>query len=69
MNINEQKTILLVEDDPIIATSESRKLEECGYNVIHVMEGKKAIEAVNKNPTFDLILMDILLILPITLST
>ena len=59
MNSQKQKNILLVEDDPIVAVSESRKLEECGYNVIHVPQGKKAIETVNNNPAIDLILMDI----------
>ena len=55
-----QKTILLVEDDPIVAVSESMKLEDCRYNVIHVQNGHKAIEVVNSNkPAIDLILMDI----------
>ena len=55
-----QKTILLVEDDPIVAVSESMKLEDCSYNVIHVPNGHKAIEVVNNNkPAIDLILMDI----------
>src|ERR1035437_1377459 len=55
-----QKTILLVEDDPIVAVSESMKLEDCRYNVIHVPNGHKAIEVVNNNkPAIDLILMDI----------
>jgi PAS domain S-box-containing protein len=59
MNSQKQKTILLVEDDPIVAVSETNKLEECGYNVIHVQKGNKAIETVNNNPAIDLILMDI----------
>jgi PAS domain S-box-containing protein len=55
-----QKTILLVEDDPIVAVSESMKLEDSRYNVIHVQNGHKAIEVVNSNkPAIDLILMDI----------
>jgi PAS domain S-box-containing protein len=56
----EQKTILLVEDDAIAAFAQSMKLEEYGYNVIHVLNGHKAIEAViDNNPVIDLILMDI----------
>ena len=55
-----RKVILLVEDDPIMALSESKKLETYGYNVIHVMNGHKAIESVNNNnPPINLILMDI----------
>jgi PAS domain S-box-containing protein len=34
-------------------------LEECGYKVIHVPQGNKAIKTVNNNPAIDLILMDI----------
>ena len=56
----EQKTILLVEDEAIIAMTDSEKLKEYGYNVIHVLTGQKAIEAVSNNETLiDLILMDI----------
>jgi len=54
------KTILLVEDDAIAALSQSMKLQDYGYNVIHVLNGHKAIEAVmDNNPVIDLILMDI----------
>jgi PAS domain S-box-containing protein len=60
MSSQEQKAILLVEDDPIMAMSESIKLEKYGYKVIHVLNGHQAIEAVSDNKTvFDLILMDI----------
>ena len=59
MNSQKQKTILLVEDDPIVALSGSKKLEKCGYNVIQVTKGNKAIETINNNPAIDLILMDI----------
>ncbi len=60
MNSNENKTILLVEDEAIIAMNDSLKLKEYGYNVIHVLSGQKAIEAVNLNKNeIDLILMDI----------
>ena len=59
MNSQKQKTILLVDDDPIVAISESMKLEDCGYNVIYVPNGNKGIESVNNNHPIDLILMDI----------
>jgi PAS domain S-box-containing protein len=54
-----KKTILLVEDEAIIAMNEKIGLEECGYDVITVNTGKQAIEAFNKFPRIDLILMDI----------
>src|ERR1039457_6412475 len=60
MNIEEQKTILLVEDDAVIAMNESKELKNHGYNVIPVLNSHKAIEAVSDhNRVIDLILMDI----------
>ncbi len=53
------KTILLVEDEALIAMAESRRLEKHGYAVIVVSSGEDAVEAVNQNPGIDLILMDI----------
>lgn len=56
------KTILLVEDDSLLAISETRWLKKAGYNVIHVLNGKEAINYVReKNNSIDLILMDIIL--------
>ena len=37
------KTILLVEDEAIIAAKEKRILEEEGYNVIHCFKGDDAV--------------------------
>jgi CheY-like chemotaxis protein len=60
MDIKGQKTILLVEDEAIIAMNDSIELKEYGYNVIHVLTGQKAVKAVNDNKNeIDLILMDI----------
>jgi PAS domain S-box-containing protein len=54
------KTILLVEDDAVIAMNESKELKNHGYDVISVLNSHKAIEAVNDhNRVIDLILMDI----------
>ncbi len=58
--MNSNKTILLVEDDAIIALNQSGLLEKRGYTVIHTFNGKKAIEIMqNKRVGVDLILMDI----------
>ena len=56
----QQKTILLVEDEVIIALSQAQDLENEGYTVVHAASGEKAIEyvCVRKEPV-DLILMDI----------
>lgn len=54
------KTILLVEDDILIAVMEMQQLEQEGYRVIHVASGEEAITSVLKNKgLIDLILMDI----------
>ena len=55
-----KKTILLVEDDAIIALSESKELERAGYSVLRATTGEKAVELVSRNSSpVDLILMDI----------
>ncbi|MFO7782547.1 MAG: PAS domain S-box protein [Spirochaetia bacterium] len=52
-------TLLLVEDEAIIALGEKRILERNGFEVRTVHSGEKAISAVAENPDIDLILMDI----------
>jgi len=60
MDDKEKKVILLVEDEAIVAMTESMELKNYGYDVIHVLNGHKAIEVVNNtSKTIDLILMDI----------
>ncbi|MGE5399673.1 MAG: PAS domain S-box protein [Ignavibacteriales bacterium] len=55
-----KKTILLVEDEAIIALLEKRWLINEGFRVIHVITGEAAVELVrSKNEQIDLILMDI----------
>jgi PAS domain S-box-containing protein len=54
-----QKTILLVEDEVIIAMSEKISLEKYGYKVVVVNAGEDAIRTVDDNSNVDLILMDI----------
>lgn len=55
------KTLLLVEDEHLVAVCEKLELENRGYNVVTVPTGEKAIDAVAKQggDPFDLILMDI----------
>lgn len=60
MTLVADKSILLVEDEAILALYEKNQLEQGGYKVTHVSCGENAIQLVIKeeNP-FDLILMDI----------
>ncbi|MDA3899101.1 MAG: PAS domain S-box protein, partial [Spirochaetes bacterium] len=59
MSGENKKTILLVEDEIIIAMTEKMALEKYGYSVITVTTGEKAIDTVNSLPEIDLIFMDI----------
>jgi PAS domain S-box-containing protein len=52
------KTVLLVEDEALIAMNESQLLKRYGFNVITAYDGKGAIKEV-ENKAIDLILMDI----------
>ncbi|TGM43914.1 response regulator [Leptospira biflexa] len=60
MTVVADKSILLVEDEAILALYEKNQLEQGGYKVTHVPSGENAIRLVmqEENP-FDLILMDI----------
>ncbi|MBN1498668.1 MAG: PAS domain S-box protein [Spirochaetes bacterium] len=60
MNIkSNEKTILLVEDEQLIAASTKMVLEKTGYSVITVMTGESAVELITEGKRIDLILMDI----------
>ena len=54
-----QKTILLVEDEFLIAMTEKLELEKYGYAVRTVTTGEKAIETIKTSSGIDLVLMDI----------
>ena len=56
---SQNKTILLVEDEALIAMMEMRMLEDHGYAVITAHSGEEAVDTVRKTPGIDLILMDI----------
>lgn len=59
MNYTDKKTILLVEDEAIIALNEKMILEKFGYQVITASTGEKAVTLAAGNKDIDLILMDI----------
>ena len=51
--------ILLVEDEALIAMSETRMLQKYGFEVDMVYSGEQAIERVDADPAIALVLMDI----------
>lgn len=53
------RSLLLVEDEAIIALTEKRMLEKYGYTVAIAVSGEAAVEVFRQGRTFDLILMDI----------
>ncbi len=54
-----RKTILLVEDEILIAVDRAEFLERNGFHVLTVINGNQAIEKVGSGGKIDLILMDI----------
>jgi PAS domain S-box-containing protein len=54
------RTILLVEDEAVIAMAEARQLEGEGFRVIQALSGEMALEIIlARGETVDLVLMDI----------
>lgn len=53
------KKLLIVEDEIIIALTESAMLKKNGYEVLAVSSGDQAIEAVKNNEELDLVLIDL----------
>ena len=59
MSTQEQKTILLVEDEVFDAIYDAQTIEDFGYHVIVATSGEKAVEIADRNEKMSLILMDI----------
>ena len=57
--MSDEKTILLVEDQVIIAEDVKFQLDSLGYNVLAVYKGIEAVDEIRRNKNIDLILMDI----------
>lgn len=55
----EKKTILLVENEALIALDESEMLEASGFRVIVAESGEDAVAVVRSDPSVDLVLMDV----------
>lgn len=59
MSSGPKKTLLLVEDEAILALTETRQLEKYGYAVATATSGEQAVEELKRNQDIDLVLMDI----------
>ncbi len=57
--MDNRKTILLVEDEALIAIAQKKTLEKYGYAVVMAHSGEKAMETVRTTAGISLILMDI----------
>ena len=58
-NDNIKKTILLVEDEPIIALGQEVRLKNWGYSIVKAANGERAVSKVMENTEIDLVLLDI----------
>lgn len=56
---NNRKTLLLVEDEALLAVTQKMHLEKYGYSVLIANSGEEAIALCDENSAIDLILMDI----------
>jgi PAS domain S-box-containing protein len=54
-----RSTILIVDDEALIAMNEQRILKRHGYDALYVTNRNAAIESINTAPEIDLVLMDI----------
>lgn len=54
-----EATILLVEDEAVIAMMEERVLRSRGFDVVRALNGEAAITEIERNSSIDLVLMDI----------
>jgi CheY-like chemotaxis protein len=59
MSSEKRMTILLVEDQALIALAEKLSLEGCGYAVLTAKSGEAAVAMAMGNAEIDLIFMDI----------
>lgn len=59
--MNAQPSVLVVEDDVHIAHVLGFMLERQGYRVIHMADGRAAVQHVVSQPAPDLVLLDVML--------
>ena len=59
MAADAKKTVLIVDDEAILAMAEAKTLEKHGYTVMTAFSGDKAVALMDEHPEIDLVLMDI----------
>lgn len=59
MEHNDRSTILLVEDEVVVALAEKASLERRGYTVLVAGTGERALRAFCANTSIDLVVLDI----------
>ena len=52
-------TLLLVEDEVLIAMEKQQELGRYGYNIIHAMTGEAAVSIIKEKNDIDMVLMDL----------
>lgn len=55
------KVVLVVEDDPVLATIYERALQKGGYEVLTAADGESALKLVESDAPIDLILSDVVM--------
>ncbi len=58
--VNSDKTIMIVEDEPLLGNLLKQRLEKEGFKVIHAKDGEEALNLL-KEKAPDLILLDVIL--------
>lgn len=57
--VGPERTLLLVEDEAIIALNQREQLERHGFAVVVASSGAAAVDTLRRDPSIDLVLMDI----------
>ncbi len=60
-NILKNKTVLIADDDVRNIFSLTKALEGHGMKILPAMDGKEALDILNKNPDIDVVLMDMMM--------
>ena len=60
-NILKDKTVLIADDDVRNIFSLTKALEGHGMKILPAMDGKEALDILNKNPDIDVVLMDMMM--------
>lgn len=60
-NLEEEVRILVVDDEPINQQVLKNHLADQGFNIYQAMNGYEAIEQIERNDSFDLVLLDIMM--------